>query len=271
MTRSSCLLATIVLSVGSVGAQEGTRTFEVVSIRRSTNPDTDWSSGARPGGRWVLVNGGILQIIRTAYPAESSEYVGGPDWLRRERYDVTAVGPPATTRADLEPMLRALLAKRFNFKGHYETLERPVYDLVLLRAGGPPPAGLRRIDIDCEARRDANVRGAKPPETPAPASGAAPCSVQMSYSDRARIRSGGQTMAEFARLLTGQAARVVRDRTGLAGYFEFEMTFTANPQADGNEPSLFTALQERLGLKLEPSRGPVQVFVIDQIERPTEN
>ena len=269
-TRWSCLTV-VALSVGVVTAQQAPRAFEVVSIRRSTNPDTDWSSGARPGGRWVLINGGILRIIRLAYPAESSEYVGGPEWLRSERYDVTAVGPPGTTRADLEPMLRTLLTERFNFKGHYETPDRPVYDLVLARGDGKLPPGLRRIDIDCEARRDASVRGEKPPETPRPANGAAPCSIQMSYADGARIRSGGQTMAEFGQVLSGLAGRVVRERTGLAGYYEFDMRFTTNPQTDGNDPALFTALQEQLGLKLESARGPVRVFVIDQIERPTEN
>ena len=277
MTRA-CSVAAFVLglllpAIRVADADQATadRTFEVVSIRRSTNPDTDNSWGTRPGGRWVLVNASIMALVRAAYPTDSSEYAGGPDWLRNDRYDVTAVGPAGTTRADIEPMLRALLSDRFNFKGHYETPERSVYHLVLARADGKLPSGLRKIDVDCEARRDATVRGDKVPELPRLANGMPPCSIGMRYADALTISSGGQTMTQFAQTLGGTAGRVVLDRTGLQGYYEFQMTLSANPQADTDRPSLFTALQEQLGLKLESERSPVRIFVIDHIDRPSEN
>jgi len=270
---AACLVAALTCALDvSVRAQEPLRAFEAVSIRRSTNPDTDFSFGTRPGGRYVLVNASIISLVRAAYPVESSEYIGGPDWLRNERYDVTAIGPAGTERADIEPMLRTLLAERFHFKGRYETEVRAVYNLVLARGDGKLPPGLRRIDIDCEARRDANVRGDKPPELPRLPSGILPCSIAMSYSDAVTVRSGGRTMAEFAQIpLTAMTERVVVDKTGLEGYYEFEVKFTEKPEADTDLPSLFTALQEQVGLKLESARAPVRVFVIDHIERPTEN
>jgi uncharacterized protein (TIGR03435 family) len=93
----------------------------------------------------------------------------------------------------------------------------------------------------------------------------------VAYAETAAIRSGGRTMTEFAQTLTGAAERVVIDRTGLEGFYEFDLTFSENPQANTDAPLLFTALQEQLGLKLESSRARVRVFVIDQIDRPSEN
>jgi uncharacterized protein (TIGR03435 family) len=265
-------IAFLVASTAAIARQSsGDRAFEVVSIRRSTSDDTGGGWGERPGGRWGMVNASILALVRAAYPVESSEYIGGPDWLRTERYDVTAVGPPQTTRADIPQMLRRLLSERFRFNGHYETVERDVYNLVLARPDRKLPSGLRKVEIDCEARRAANLRGEKLPELPPPGSGASPCSIGMRYAETATIRSGGRTMAEFAQTLGGPAGRVVIDKTGLTGYYEFEMTFSPNPQAGGDEPSVFTALQEQLGLKLESARTNVRVFVVDEIERPTEN
>jgi uncharacterized protein (TIGR03435 family) len=227
--------------------------------------------GVQPGGRFVLVNASILAIVRAAYPAESSEYAGGPDWLRNELYDVTAVAPAGTARADIEPMLRGLLAERFNFKGHYETPERAVYNLVRARSDGKLPDAFRRIDVDCEARRAANVRGEKLQEAPRPANGVPLCGIQMIASDAMTIRAGGRTMAEFAQTLDDSAGRVVFDRTGLEGYYEFEVRFSTNPQANTDMPLLFTALEEQLGLRLESARAPVRMFVIDHIDRPSEN
>jgi uncharacterized protein (TIGR03435 family) len=274
MNRVLAVAALVLLELPWLAAQQQTsRTFDVVSIRRSTNPDTDNGWGTRPGGRWVLVNASIMVLVRAAYPTDSSEYIGGPDWLRNDRYDLTAVGPEGTTRAEIEPMLRALLAERFDFKGHYETREQPVYHLVLARQDGKLPSALRSVDVDCDARREATVRGEKVPELPRVANGMPPCAIGLSYADGVTLRSGGRTMNEFAQAtLTSLAERVVVDRTGLQGRYEFDMKFSANPQqADSSLSSLFTALQEQLGLKLEPARGSVRVFVIDQIERPSEN
>ena len=256
----------------AAAAQEPARTFDVVSIKRSV-PDTRTGSsiGIQPGGRFVMVNGRIAGLISTAYPTDVSEYIGAPDWITVDRYDVTAVAPPGTTRADIEPMMRALLAERFNFKGRYETRQEPVYELVLARPSMPLPSALRRVDVDCDARREAGVRGEKLPELPRLSNGQLPCSMSMNGSDFLKITSGGMTMANFGRSIQSLAGRVILDRTGLEGSYEFTVSFTQNPGPNSEHVDVFTALREQLGLELRGARGPVRMLVIDHIDRPTEN
>jgi uncharacterized protein (TIGR03435 family) len=265
------ILVAAVVVAQAAAARQPTPTFEVVSIRPSQSADRGSRVGTQPGGRWALVNGSILALVSAAYPADTSEYIGGPDWLRTERYDVAAVGPTGTTQAEIEPMLRALLAERFRFKGHYEVVERPVYNLVLARADGKLPPGLQAVDLDCEARRNAIVRGEKLPELPRRLNGQPPCAYSLRYADSAQLLAGGITMATLARTLQDPSGRVVADKTGLDGYYEFTLSFTEAPGPNTNQADVFTALQEQLGLRLAPASGSVRVFVIDQIERPTEN
>ena len=125
---SSLLVATLAVSVA---AQEPQPTFDVVSIKRSSPNAKGISSGVQPGGRYILRNASIATLVGAAYPSDISEYPGAPDWMLNDRYDIEAVPAPGTSRPDIEPMLRTLLAERFKFKGHYESPERPIYELVL--------------------------------------------------------------------------------------------------------------------------------------------
>ena len=268
----SCLAIGVACMAAVAAAQEPARTFEVVSIKRSV-PDaqTGSSIGIQPGGRFVMVNGRIAGLIGTAYPTDVSEYIGAPEWINVDRYDVTAAAPPGTSRADIEPMMRALLAERFNFKGHYETREQPVYELVLARPSEPLLPTLRKVDVDCEARRAAGVRGEKLPELPRLSNGQTPCSMSMNGSDFLKITSGGMTMASFGRSIQSLAGRVIVDKTGLEGRYEFTLSFTQNPGPNSEHVDVFTALREQVGLELRAARGPVRMLVIDHIDRPTEN
>ena len=268
----AALVVTFVGSLAAVSAQVPAPTFEVVSIKRTVpGAATASSIGIQPGGRFVMVNGRIAGLISTAYPADVSEFIGAPDWIEIDRYDITAVAPPGTARADVEPMLRSVLADRFRFKGHYETRERPVYELVLARPGAGTPDGLRRIDVDCEGRRNARVRGETVPELPRLPNGLPPCSMSMSGGDALEITSGGMTLAELGRSIQGTVGRVVVDKTAMEGHYAFTLAFASPPRPDSDQVDAFTALQEQLGLKLESARGPVRMLVIDHIERPTEN
>ena len=243
-------------------------TFEVVSIKRSAPNQDIGSIGIQPGNRFVMVNMEIRALIGSAYPTDTPEYIGAPSWVTSERYDVTAKAPEGASRAEMEPMFRALLANRFNFKGHYETREQPIFELVLAHTDGRLGPEIKKLDIDCAARRAASARGEAVPALPPRPNGRLPCGMSASPG---RILSGGMTLASFARSIQGGTGRVIVDKTGLVGDYEFVLTYTSNPQADSDRPSLFTALQEQLGLKLESSRGPVRVFVIDNIERPSED
>lgn len=264
-------IAVMASTLAGAAAQEPARTFEVVSIRRSSPDSSGASVGIQPGGRFVLRNASLVGLLGTAYPTDVSEYPGAPDWVMNERYDLQAVAPPGTTRAEIEPMLRALLAERFDFKGHYESPERPIYHLVLARPARGPSAALKRVDVDCDGRRAASTRGDKVPELPRRPNGAVPCGYNMNGGDSLRISSGGMTMATLARSIQGHTERVVVDRTGLDGAYEFALEFASKPGPNSDHVDVFTALQEQLGLKLESARGPVRVLVIDHIERPTEN
>lgn len=215
-----------------------------------------------------MVNMEIRALLGSAYPTDTSEYIGAPDWVLRERYDITAKAPEGTTREDMQPMFQALLAERFKFKGHYEMREEAIFELVLAREDGRLGPEIRKIDVDCAARMAAARRGESLPPLPTLPNGMVPCSMK---AGGGQIVSGGMTLAGLARSVQGGTGRVIVDRTGLDGNYVFTLTYTSNPQPDSGPPSIFTALQEQLGLKLQSARGPVRVFVIDHIERPGED
>jgi uncharacterized protein (TIGR03435 family) len=253
-----------VLAAQSRPAEVGTLAFDVASVK-TNKTGSSRAGSSRSGGRWTAVNMPAAGLFLLAYPSRTDELVGAPSWARSERFDVDA-------RASFEPspeqermMLRALLADRFKFAAHFETRERPTYNLVIARADGRLGPQLRRIDLDCATYK---------PQTPAPgtsnppATDAAPCSFRMLAGLTVTMVSGGRTLQSLADSISASAGRPVFDKTGLAGYFAFTLEHS-DSSTDG--PSLFTALQEQLGLKLEPTRGPVEVLVIDHVERPTED
>lgn len=200
-------------------------------------------------------------------------------------------------------MLRNLLADRFKLTVHNETRELPVYALVLARADGKPGPQLRPSAIDCAATFAGRGRGGRggpggpgpggpgpggPPPPPAPGQTAErpQCGMRIGPGNFA---AGGITVAQFATSLSNFVQRVVLDRTGLTGNFDLDLTYTPDqmpqglgpggpppgapplPPIDPNGPSIFTAVQEQLGLKLESQRGPVEVLVIDSVQPPTED
>jgi uncharacterized protein (TIGR03435 family) len=159
---------------------------------------------------------------------------------------------------------------------HRETREMDIFALVLVKPGGVPGPKMKPTAQDCAALAAAMNRGEKTPA--ADPSGLPMCSIQGSPG---RLRFGGLPAASLASAFAGPAGRMVVDRTGLSGSWDFELTYAIEGRggpgggdaapADPNAPSFFTAIQEQLGLKLEPTKGPVDVVVIDSIEKPTED
>jgi uncharacterized protein (TIGR03435 family) len=182
-------------------------------------------------------------------------------------------------------MLKALLAERFKLVAHNESRELPVYDLVMARSDARPGPQLRKSDVDCAALFAARRGGGPPPPPPQPGE-RMQCGM---FGGIGRVTAGAVTMAQFGTLLSRLVNRTVVDKTGLAGNFDIDLTFTPDQPArapgappdqpirangvdiDPNGPSLFTALQEQLGLKLDSQKGPVDVVVIDSVEHPTED
>jgi uncharacterized protein (TIGR03435 family) len=185
----------------------------------------------------------------------SGQIIGGPDWINNERFDVLAKAPEGAPGREIPAMLRTLLAERFRLVTRTQTLDQPIYALVF--AGRERQLGPR---IKPSTRDCSVVQGR-------------PCGVNASRDNRGTtMQAQAVSLTELAAALTGSVDRVVIDRTGMEGAFDVDLRFTQDGVPGGvagDTPSIFAALQEQLGLKLESARGPVDVLVIDSVERPT--
>ena len=266
--------------------------FEVASVKPSTGPTGE---RGQPGGSYIATRT-VKFFIADAFffgtPLQMSRVIGGPEWIDSALYEINAKASTPWQRSPDGPprelflMIRSLLEDRFKLKTHMETRELPVYELVLARPDGSLGPQLRQSTVDCDAIIAAVRAGAPPParqpnEPP-------PCGAMRGP---ARVMAGSIPMAQFANMLTlvmadanGPAGRdfgrLVIDKTGLTGRFAFTLAWTPEqipeaapppgiPPIDPNGPPLVTALQEQLGLKLQPARRRMDVVVIDSIEQPT--
>jgi uncharacterized protein (TIGR03435 family) len=251
-------------------AQSPERSFDVVSIKRNVSGDQNIVINVPNGAAaFSTTNLAMRGIIMRAYQVKN--VVGAPDWVENERYDIETRSTGKPTFDEVNAMLRTMLKERMKLKAHVEPREIPVYALVVARPDHP---GLKPVNLDCDAisaERDAAAKSGKPLTSVGP-NGAPPCGYTWPGG---AIHSGGITMTRFAGLIDWVAGRVVVDRTGLQGPFEFTLRFAPPKAAVGispdDRPDLSTALQEQLGLWLEPGRAPVDTLLIDHIERPTEN
>jgi uncharacterized protein (TIGR03435 family) len=264
--------------------------FEVASVKPSTGPTGE---RGQPGSYIATrtVKFFIADAFFFATPGQMSRVIGGPEWIDSARYEIntrTTIplrGGPQGPPRELFLMIRSLLLERFKLKTHMETRELPVYELVLARPDGAPGAQLRQATIDCDALI-ASVQAGGPPPARQP-NEPPPCGAMRGP---ARVLSGGIPMSQFANMLTlimadangpaGQTdVRQVIDKTGLSGRFTFTLAWTPEripdaaplagiPPIDPNGPQLVTALQEQLGLKLQPAKSRMEVVVIDSIEMP---
>jgi uncharacterized protein (TIGR03435 family) len=218
-----------------------------------------------------MQNMAVSVMIREAYPAQGRDLIGAADWVTSERYDVDARAAGNPTRDQIRLMLQTLLSERFKLRVHYETQERPIYALTVARADGRTPVGLVRSTINCDAVAAARAEG-RTADIPVPANGATACGFSASFGgDGATVRFGGAPLSRLNEILGAPDGRVILDKTGLTGGYEFTLTYSEAPEPGDNKASLFTALEEQLGLKLVPDRAPLQILAIDYIERPTGN
>jgi len=245
----------------------------VATVKVNTSGSGESFTRRLPGGTFLASNMLLRDLIAFAYGLEPFQIEGAPGWIGDMRFDVTLkadanVGPVAIGPTPIGLQLaRVVLAERFAFQAHRETRERPVFALVRTRQDGSLGPRFKQSATDCAALAiEAGKSGA--PWPPRSADGRILCGLQTRGNT---LTAGGYPMVEFRRFLTGQTQRVVIDRTGLRGAWDFELTFTppdVAAAASTDTPSLFTALQEQLGLKLEATRGPAEVLVVDRIQRP---
>jgi uncharacterized protein (TIGR03435 family) len=252
--------------------------FEVASIKENVSGSDNASVRAQPGGRVSVSNNSLRSIIRNAYSVQNYQIVGGPDWINTVRWDITAKAPEDAPPQQLLLMLRTLLADRFKLVIRNETREMPIYALSIARADGRLGPQLRSSNTDCAAIfAAAKAKGEAPPPT---TNGRPTCGTR---TTRGNMMTTGVAMSDFARNLAPFAGRPVVDKTGLSGVFDLDLTWTpeqgpAGPEGTQSQTapsidgvSLFTAVQEQLGLKLDAQRGPVDVVVIESAERPVED
>jgi len=296
--RKLLLVAAVLAFVGSFASADDARPkFEAASVKRNNSGPGPSRLVFQPGGRISVMNLPLRTIIAAAYgtpqPLAEFQLVGGPKWLDTDRFDIIAkaAGDPPPGPNGPPPvmflMLQSLLEERFHLTIHRETQELPIFALMLARSDGKLGPQMHPSATDCAAliaSRMAAARAGGPPPAP-PAPGERPQCGARNFPGN--ITAGGMTILQMVSGLarTPGINRPVVDRTGLTGAFDFDLSYTPDqmpqgdrppgapplPAIDPNGPSLFTALQEQLGLKLEPTKGPVDVIVIDRVEPPTED
>jgi uncharacterized protein (TIGR03435 family) len=241
--------------------------FEVASVKPNKSAETGGFIQRMRGGTFNAGNQTLLQLIRFAYGIQGFQLVGAPDWLRTERFDIAAKAPaeiPTAGPGQPVPealMLRSLLEDRFRLIARRETRQIPIYALVIARSDGRLGPQIRRPANDYCAQRAKEAEKAPPPPM-----GVGPvCGIR---GNSQQLTAGAFPIGGFINFLSSEANRVVIDRTGLTGVWDFELKWSpANASSpDPDRPSIFTALEEQLGLRLEPTTGPVEVLVIDRVE-----
>ncbi|HXS11077.1 MAG TPA: TIGR03435 family protein [Acidobacteriaceae bacterium] len=231
---------------GQTAAATATSGFEVASIRPHAGEDDHQETSLLPGGRYVGTNATVRKLIRLALGVEDEQILGAPGWIDKEHYDIDA---KTGSTAKLQPPefqrgLLALLEDRFQFRFHRETRERAVYWLVVPKGG----MKLKEVGATEEASMSTNANGT-----------------------RKLLEARAISMKDLAGVLSRQTRRQVEDHTGLAGRFDVKLEWDDSPEADAQMPSIFTAAQEQLGLKLNAAKGEVGVIVVDGVERPSAN
>jgi uncharacterized protein (TIGR03435 family) len=308
MKALSALLL-VVIAAGSIKSQNASLTFEVASIKlnASRGAPGDRALGCRgtdshkpditiPLGRCVARYEPLRLVVALAYgipPASLAPYEGavlsGPSWINTEMYNIDAKADAPTTQAQLKLMLQGLLADRFKLKLHKETKEMSVYSLVLGKNG--PKLTPAPKDRECagQVRRDHQYELAESSLT-------GQCHIFVPGGRDAMITGQSVEMSDLAEMISTWAGRVVVDKTGVMGLYDIKLPrFTSgqlsaslqtddknpagggreglpgrNPQAAQELPTLFNVL-DQFGLKLESAKGPVEVLVIDSIQKPSEN
>jgi uncharacterized protein (TIGR03435 family) len=268
MTRRLVAILTSAACLGLTGlAQEPS--YDAAVLKRNVSGESGQMLDTQ-GQRFTARNVTIRTLILNAYRPRSTQLAGAPSWVESDRYDLIATLPVGTTSDAGAAMLRQLLTERAGLMAHYEDREQDVYLLTLDRADRRLGPSLRVSPRDCAAVEAARAAGQPPVRLPDADNGAPPCGI---LSNGGEFLAGGITMDSLARNLGSRAGRITIDRTGLTGYYQLTLKFDASRDGSGanpDVPSLFTALREQLGLRLDAGRAPVQSLVIDHIDRPSD-
>lgn len=264
-------------AAGILCAQPAPLSFEVASIKSSAPDTREMFIQIQRGGGLRITNLTLKQVLAYGYDVRDFQISGGPPWINSDRYDIQARPEQATATApddfrqmsdeqrktadqQMRERVRTLLADRFQLAVHHDKKEAPVYALMVAK-GGP------KLKENTEPRGGRQGMGMRP---------------------GGQLSATAASVPMLANLLSNLMGRPVIDRTGLTAKYDFELRWTPDPgqtllppgapfpaveaqPPDPNGPTIFTALQEQLGLRLESQKGPVDMIVIDHVEKPSEN
>jgi uncharacterized protein (TIGR03435 family) len=225
-----------------IRAEDPRKYFVVVSNKLGDPTDPSSSARGTPG-RMEWRNTTLANLICGAYSLNEYQLEGGPKWMNSERFHVDAKLPSGAPRTETQLMMRTMLADRFHLEFHRITKTHSVYNLVVANGGPklPPAAG-------DDMQRSRSSQGPR------------------------QIKGYGLPVSSLAQMLIGAVGAPVVDRTGLEGKYTFVLEFAPmDAREDETLPSIFTVLQEKLGLRLESGKAPIEVLVVDRAEKPSEN
>jgi uncharacterized protein (TIGR03435 family) len=231
---------------GVILASLQAQTFEVASIRPSRDSNAESNLDSGKGGRLTATNITVRELIRLAFGVKDYQIERAPGWIESQGYDIAAktAGRKNSSYEDEQALVRGLLTDRFQLKTHRETRQSQVYLLVVDKNG--PKLKAHNEGSGAKSRKSCG------------------------HLEGTRL-----TMDVISTVLSRQFERDVLNRTGLPGKYDFQLDWTPDsgpcPLAADGLPSIFTALQQQLGLKLESAKGPAEVLVIDHVDRPSEN
>jgi uncharacterized protein (TIGR03435 family) len=226
--------------------QQTPQAFEVVVIHPNRTGERNTQLDLSRPGQFIAVNATARTLLRNAYGLLPFQLAGAPNWDDEDTFDIRAKidSPDVITQAQFKVLLQSLLADRFHLKAHWETRESPVY--VLIRDKGQPKVTLHTDSPD---------HGMNTQKT----------------ATTVHMKGSGVPMQELATNLANQLGRYVIDQTDLKENYDFVLNWSPDQNSDTNLPSLFTAIREQLGLRLEAQKGPMPVLVVDHIEKPSDN
>ena len=265
-TRLCLLPLLLLLGPPDIVMAQGQLKFEVASVKPSM--EKTMSVRVMPGAR-LVATASLKLLIMKAYGLQYARVIGGPEWINDDRFEIQAKAAQDTNPAQVMTMRQNLLEERFRMRMHRENREVPVYDLVVDKGGAKlAPTKIR------ECPPSDTLTPPAQPDAAAPA----PCGQMRIVPSASGVRMEGDhvPITELIRVMgVGLPDRPVLDRTNLAGLFDIRLHFIEErpgaPDSDSSGPTMFMAVQEQLGLKLESSKGPVEFLIIDHVEHPTAN
>jgi uncharacterized protein (TIGR03435 family) len=276
--------------------------FEIASVKSNQTdalgttlfPLGPGDAYAANGGRFRATNQALITYVRFAYRLGPSDLLDLPRWVYNERFDIEARANGESTKDQMRSMMRSLLKDRFKLMAHTEQQTQAIFDLELAKPGQTgPKLRAHRTDEDCTSPIEPQLTTRSPaqparqspsifqlPSLPCGSIGFA--TIGTPGGDRWRIVGNGEPMNRIAEALKSPATgidRQIRDRTGLSGTFDLSLEWSVVPDTvqapitvqDDMPPRFLEALKMQLGLTLRSTRGPVDILVVDQVERPTGN